>query len=89
MKDDKVEAPVERKSPRAWAIAKGLLRLTPQGSVDYRRHTPWEYEAACRLIRWPDPLLDPTFAITAQEFDSAIASVHTTSVPKTIQSAKG
>ncbi len=79
----------ERKTPREWAIAKGFLRLTPDGRVDYRKHTPWEFEATCRQQRWPDPLLDPTFKITAAEFEDAIKAMHVVSVPKTNQPAKG
>jgi hypothetical protein len=76
------EVVADRKPPREWAIAKGLLRVASDGRVEYRKHTPWEYEATCRLKRWPDPMLDPTFAITEAEFVAAIAEMHATSVPK-------
>jgi len=80
-----------RKTPREWAIAKRFLRLALDGSVDYRKHTPWEYEATCRVKRWPDPMLDPTFKITETEFDAAIQEMHATSVPtpKANQPARG
>jgi len=71
-----------RKQPRQWAVEKGLLKLHEDGRVNYRRHTPWEYEATNRLKRWPDPALDPTFVITASEFDAAILEMHAASTPK-------
>ena len=79
----------DRKTPREWAIAKKFLRLSIDGAVDYRKHTPWEYEATCRVKRRPDPMLDPTFKISEAEFDAAIREMHETSTPKSNQPAKG
>ena len=62
-----------KRAPRAWAVAKGLLRLTSSGAADYSRGAPvpWLWEATERMCRWPNPAQDPTFELTEAEFDTA------------------
>lgn len=64
-----------RKPPHEWAIAKGLLKLNPDGSIHYKTHTPWQYHAARVMQKWCDPTIDPTFTVTEAEFDAAIKAV--------------
>lgn len=64
-----------RKPPHEWAIAKGLLKLNPDGSIHYKTHTPWQYHAARVMQKWADPTIDPSFAISEAEFDAAIAAI--------------
>ena len=63
----------ERKHPREWAVAKGLLTLCADGAVDYRHRAPWQYMATRLQERWPDPEIEPGFAISEAEFDAAVA----------------
>ena len=65
-------ANADSKTPRDWAVSKGLLKLNRDRSIHYTTHTPWEYQCAFVVHRWPDPEVDPTFMITEEEFDEAI-----------------
>jgi hypothetical protein len=67
---DPTPATGEMKRPHEWAAAKNFLR--PES---YRSHVPWEFRAAQVRCRWPDPELDPTFTLSEEAFDAAIAAV--------------
>jgi len=64
----------DKKRPCDWAVRKGMLKLNRDKSVHYTTHTPWEYQCAFVVHRWPDPELDPTFVMTQAEFEEAIAA---------------
>lgn len=70
--DAKAFAETGKLTPRDWAVRKGLLKLNRDRSIHYTTHTPWEYQSAFVVHRWPDPEIDPTFMITEEEFDEAI-----------------
>ena len=61
---------VAQKAPSAWAHAKG--HVAPERPAYF---APWEYGAARVMQRWPDEQLDPSFAISEQEYDAAIEAV--------------
>lgn len=65
-------AVAKKKTPRDWAVSKGMLKLNRDRSVHYTTHTPWQYQCAFVVHRWPDPEIDPTFVLTEQEFELAI-----------------
>ena len=62
---------VEKKSPQAWAVEKGLLVLLPTGQVNYKKLVPWVWNemVAKAGATWPNPNLDPTFVITEEAFN--------------------
>jgi hypothetical protein len=62
----------DKKPPRDWAVKKGLLKLNRDRSIHYTTHTPWQYQCAFVVHRWPDPEVDPTFVLTEAEFDEMI-----------------
>jgi len=65
----------EKKTPLTWAARKGLVVLAKDGSVDYRRKIPWEFDRMVHEQRWPDSAADPTFTVSETEFDAARPAV--------------